>query len=1412
MSRRRAIGSLALLVFLLTAHPADAEDGSVQWVVLGGREEAILSLVAPNKTLAPVLPGTWFDRIEIQEGAIVFTVSGREPSAAPVFLRLSWDMGAADIDTPPPWNLEVQGEAGTEALAESVALLRGRIEARLTPELYQDLLRPVTDPGGAVRRAVATWVEHVQKTLGLVWRDRRDRGILQFSLEEIDRTGPALPPGWLLFSLLALAAAGIAGGLRRLRRYGPALNQAIAWWPLLVSCFVGAAGLAAWWLHAPLSEAGVIIATKPQAVLDRLVPTIREFVVAGIFMAVGVALSVALLLDAIRRARGSGAGRLVLEAGAVLAVSLWIRLYFTAPNLFTDGAGAFERLLQYGSGQGGASILISWILPGQAEGFIWPAVRVMTVLSACGPPLLYLLARAMALPRSAALLAALALAAWPLHAALSASDLLAGPMMALSLGGLALAFAALRWDRPVLLLGAAAVLAVVIWWRPDGVLILLPAAVPGIRAARRWPRRMELLGAAAWLVLAMVCREIAVAASPAPLLESPNPAGGGGQPVFPWWLWVGVPAGIVALRVLWEAALTTRTGDGFEAVAARLARRPWGQGLVLLLAAGILVVPMVHRDRLGTSHGLATSDRAFRRALMDVDATCGVVVAGETAEDGLDQADRHRLIAWEEFERNPDLIRGDRVIAASDFTEHLMPEMGGVYWYAFTVGETSIRADVRLVPLAKYCDDCTLSWVEPLDGAGDGPPHRGMWDLPRGGEGNAQRAPTPQWVLESFEHSSEWSSGTGVERFSWWDVRLRGPGPFPTWLLLLLLGAIGGAGFLALWGGRGLSTFAAAPRRFGPVLVLLGSAAVTVLWWWMSRGLPEPGWDGLFPAMDGGRPEMTLVVREFALVNIILGVAVVGVVVAALAGLRRLAASGVTRDALATVGLAVLVLGISMIIRLGFTEPNILTDGGTGHDRVLTFWHDFGGLSVLISWLLPGQLEGRIWPGIRVLTILSSLAPVSLLLLSLGAGLRRSVAVLAALALACWPLHAALYTSDFLNGGILSLNLAGLAFGVGALRLNRAWLLLPGAGLLAFSVWCRPEAVLHLIPAAVIAVLAVRRWARRAEVWAAAAWVGLSVTALLFSGELRAAGQDREIRFANLVFIHWESLVHAGFVAFPWWLLLGLLPGAAAGRRPRWLSFLIVAGLLSGWAPMVLGGVPEDLLEGFRYGTFLCPWLAITSATGLHWLVSRVPAGRWRMGALGLVIAAVALTPLFHLDYLGTIYGARASDEAFRRVLRAIPATCGVVVPGERRDDGLDPAKRYPYIAWEERDDDQAVSGGGRVISAVEFLDAVRDGRVPRVAEDSPDGEAFERDPCWYVFFSGECQATQEMSRDFPDPGTCRALEAALDLEPVEIMSRGFRFHRLIAQPGVTVPPLYAADFPVRLMRVKHQQTQDDRR
>jgi len=699
MTTARAIYGLALCILLA---PAAAYGGDPpNWVVPAGQEARILSLVAPNKTLAPVLPGTWFDRIEITDDAIIFVLSGREPPAGPMSIHLGWDARAPSDLTPPPWRLEIRGEAEAGALTESVALLRGRIETRLTPELYNGLLSYVADPGGDLAVEAPDWVERVAGTFGLVWRERATRGLVQYSSRDVGVTAPATPSVWILAPLLALAAAGIAAGARRIRRAGPRNRDPGAWWPLMAGSVLALAGLSAWWLLAPLSEAGTIVADHPPAVLSWLVPAHREFALARIFLLaciIGVAFG---LLDLVLRRRPNGLGRFLIGAGLVGVISVLVRLGMTAPNLYSQGAGGFERMLRYAPGEGGLSVVAAWVLPGSQVGFIWSAVTVGALVSALAAPLVCLLGRGLRLSTTASVLAGLAVACWPAHAMLSASDLLAGPLLTVGVAAWAFAAAAVGRDRPVLLLPAATLLAWGVFCRLDGFLLLLPALAILGPALRRWRRSPELWAAAAWVGLALFSRGLAwpsgagperwVAGDALPMLLRTGHAG------FPWWLVAAVPgvvllrrqgslgapalAGLgaailsvlllhpsvgaaawlegVALLIPWAACLV---GLGVQEIRDRLPSAALGWGLNALVLVGVLVVPMVHRGQLETQHGPAASDRAFREILRGVGPGGVVVPLDEDHVPHGDAARRFRLIAWEEFERNPDLPRGDRVV------------------------------------------------------------------------------------------------------------------------------------------------------------------------------------------------------------------------------------------------------------------------------------------------------------------------------------------------------------------------------------------------------------------------------------------------------------------------------------------------------------------------------------------------------------------------------------------------------------------------------------------------------------------------------------------------------------------------------------------------------------------------------
>jgi len=675
-------------------------------VVPGGREERILSLVAPNRTQAPVLPGTWFDRIEVLDDAIIFVLSGRDPPADPVSIRVAWDADASGYGGPPPWRLEIKETAASGALAESVALLRARIEKRLTPEAYLALLLPVSDPVRDWGEDPPRWTERLVGAFGLVWRERDARGLVQYGWRDVDVIAPALPPGWVLAPLLALLAAGISAGLRRLRRGDVDPTRPRTWWPFVAGSTVPLAAAAAWWFHAPLSEAASIVADHPRSVLAWLVPAQREFALAQVFLGAALLLSVLGVVDAARKHEPGGAParrpvRLLSETIVIAAASFAVRLGMAASNLYSCGAGGFDRLLRYVPGEGGGSVMVAWLLPDAEHGFIWTAVRVAAALAALGPPLLYLLGRSLRLSAAASFTAGLAFACWPLHAMISASDLLAGPLLSVGIAAWVFSACAVRRDRPLLLLPAAGLLAWALWCRQDGILLLLPAIGLTWSALPGWRARPELWAAAAWLGLSVLCRLFTWPGVPGPepwvegepvsqLLRT-------GHAAFPWWM-VAVIPGVMALRGRRDAALPVALGAGAAALSV-VALRPlfgqsaWIEGGAFLMpwvallcgtgveaaagylpkpalrpvlfasfVAGVLLVPFFHADQLDMLHGPAKTDKAFREELKQVDPHCGILVTSTEGSLLKDPGRRYRLIAWEEFERNPDRPRGDKVV------------------------------------------------------------------------------------------------------------------------------------------------------------------------------------------------------------------------------------------------------------------------------------------------------------------------------------------------------------------------------------------------------------------------------------------------------------------------------------------------------------------------------------------------------------------------------------------------------------------------------------------------------------------------------------------------------------------------------------------------------------------------------
>lgn len=710
-----------LTVLTVFAPTADlrGEEGTISWVLPRGREDVILSLVAPHSTQAPVEPGTWFERISLTNSGIDFVVVGREPPAGPVTIRVRWTTTTAGVYERPRIEISVDGldDATPENLRCSVETLRGAIATRLTDDVVVDLLRPLVGPYIGASGSWLSWLRPVKAMApGLGDLDQEAMGITQVQWAAVFETAPEAPsPAWIVLFLVPVLGLGLVG-LLRLPRGGRGWEAA---WGVLLP--LGA--VAAWWLTEDMSKEGLSATIRSAAELGYLVPTHRDFAVAAAFLAVALAGTIAAALvrgaGVFRkgRVRGLPWGEAAIVMGLV-AGSLLVRFGMGGRELLTDGGSGFERLLQYNFGYGGVSILISWLFPASLEGLVWPAIMVTSMVAALAPVALYALARELDLGRGAALAGAGALACWPLHAALFTSDFLQGPILTIGLFGVGLVARASRTDRPGWLLAGAAVLGGLIWMRPDAMIWGLPFAAAAMSQLWSWRSRGALWLALGWGTFAMACRLLSYAQHPGII-----PEGGGndltlflegfilaGHAALPWWLWIGLPVGLWVIRdrpalvVLIVAGalaadLSLKVGGsppdlleffrylapamGWTALVAGVglarlvALAPEGMGRRVAaagVAVGLMVIPVVHGSYLATSYAPRVSDQVFREVLRILPADAGVIVPGEVRRDGLDPSPRYRYIAWEEFETLRDSIPGNRVLSAAELVSFVRIE------------------------------------------------------------------------------------------------------------------------------------------------------------------------------------------------------------------------------------------------------------------------------------------------------------------------------------------------------------------------------------------------------------------------------------------------------------------------------------------------------------------------------------------------------------------------------------------------------------------------------------------------------------------------------------------------------------------------------------------------------------------
>jgi hypothetical protein len=491
------------------------------------------------------------------------------------------------------------------------------------------------------------------------------------------------------------------------------------------------------------------------------------------------------------------------------------------------------------------------------------------------------------------------------------------------------------------------------------------------------------------------------------------------------------------------------------------------------------------------------------------------------------------------------------------------------------------------------------------------------------------------------------------------------------------------------------------------------------------------------------------------------------------------------RDSLAWLGIALAILAWSFFVRFVMTEPNILTDGGSGYGRVMRYVEGYGGVAVLVK-LLPANWSAFMWHAMIVPRLLAALAPPLLVWVARGLGFGRAVGLLAGLALASLPIHAALTSSDHLEGSMSSLQLAGLALVLAARRGERTDLWATGVALAAWAIWIRPEGALGLLPIAVASLALPRRWWGR---WEVRAVCGATV-ALVF---VRACVMAASRTFApaasggSLANIEWGNILFSTVLA-PVWLWAPVPFGVVELRRRRALA-VAFAGLAAGLVPAYLRGLSSDPagthLELLRYGTPAFPWLALLSAVSLdgacRWLVARSAESEWRLTALRALLALVAVSPVaVDREYLSRRYGHAASEVAIRELLTKVPSGCGLLVPDDRPEGvNIEIADRYVFIAAE----------------------AYAEGAIPRLdvvpASDLLEGKV-DVQRCWMYLHGPYCDHAYAGQ----PAEACSRIEARYALQQIASIPIEFRHHRLVTGPDVQRAPWYAERLPIVLYRV----------
>lgn len=483
-------------------------------------------------------------------------------------------------------------------------------------------------------------------------------------------------------------------------------------------------------------------------------------------------------------------------------------------------------------------------------------------------------------------------------------------------------------------------------------------------------------------------------------------------------------------------------------------------------------------------------------------------------------------------------------------------------------------------------------------------------------------------------------------------------------------------------------------------------------------------------------------------------------------------------------GLAILTC--SFFVRFVLTEPNILTDGGSGYGRVMRYTEGYGGVAVLVK-LFPSEWSAFMWRAMLVPRVLGALSPVLLAWVARGLGFGRAVALIAGLALASLPVHAALTASDLLVGSLSSLQLAGLALVLVSRRNQRADLFAAGVALAAWAMWVRPEGALGLLPIAAASLSFPRSWWRRPEIRTVVA--GLAVMILLRVVALTTGSTSYSNSSPGpLRTVAWGTVLFSTILVPVWFWMP--VPFAVPALLRRRAVTVVLAGLAAGLIPVYLRGLAPDPahthLETLRYGLPALAWLALASAVGLdsgcRWLSRRWQAGGVRaLFALRTLVVLIVVSPVaIHHGYLARRYGHATSEEAIRRLLSRVPDGCGLLAPDDFPEGvSIEIYDRYRYVAAE------AFAQGGAGAIEVRPVSDLLDGKV-----GLDRCWTFLRGPyCYHAFAARSAEACDEVTSRFR-------------LEEIASIPIEFRHHRLVTGPDVRRPPWYMDRMPVVLYRV----------